>query len=73
MTVGTHELPVSLFQWLDSSWFQLHCCSTLLTNVGIVEGEQLEHANAQWFVDIFLVHFILCALIYLLHLTREFT
>jgi len=54
MAAGTHELPASLFQWLESNLFQLHSCSTLLTNVGIVEGEQLEHAYAQWFVDVVL-------------------
>ena len=57
MSAGTHELPVSLFQWLESNLFQLHSCSTLLTNVGIVEGEQLEHAYAQWFVDVALGSF----------------
>ena len=25
-----------IFQWLESNWFQLHCCSMPLTNVGIV-------------------------------------
>jgi hypothetical protein len=28
-----------------------------LANVGIVEGEQLEHAYAQWFVDVALGSF----------------
>ena len=57
MSAGTHELPVSLFHWLESNLFQLHSCSTLLTNVGIAEGEQLEHAYAQWFVDVALGSF----------------
>ena len=34
MTVGTHEiLPVLLFQWLESNWFQLQFYSTMLANV----------------------------------------